>query len=115
MVYYFLLWLCAICPLSANLIEIQDFSELMIQKSRQNEFVLYVGLEACVPCQNVKAVLNGFDDTKIYAIDLKKTPKARHLFNIDSVPSLIFFKNGQVEQILTGEKNIIRYFSNIQR
>lgn len=115
MVYYLLLWLCAIFPLSASLVEIQDFSELMIQKSRQSEFVLYVGLEACVPCQNVKAVLNGFEDTKIYGIDLKKTPKARHLFNIDSVPCLIFFKNGQVEHMISGEKNIIRHFSSIQR
>lgn len=112
---YFLLLLSLISPLYSSCIEIQDFPELMIQKSRQKDFILYVGLDACIPCQNVKTVLKDVEDKKIYAIDLKKIPKARHLLNIDTVPSLIIFNHGDIEQVITGEKNITRYFSNTPR
>jgi thioredoxin-like negative regulator of GroEL len=98
----------------SDLLEIKDLSELMILKTRQSPLYVYVGIEACIPCQNVKLAIKSENNMQIHAIDLKKIPKCRHLLEIDAVPTLIVYDNGLELKKITGEKNIIDFLSNIR-
>ncbi|NBU99454.1 MAG: hypothetical protein EBS19_14810 [Spirochaetia bacterium] len=86
----------------------------MILKTRQSPLYVYVGIEACIPCQNVKLAIKSDDKIPIHAIDLKRIPKSRHLLEIDSVPTLIVYDKGLEIKKITGEKKILEFFSNIQ-
>lgn len=58
--------------------------------------------EWCQPCQMMKPILHDLknkmgDQADILKIDIDKNPKTASQFSIQSVPTLIIFKNGEIK------------------
>lgn len=60
----------------------------------------------CPPCKRMMPVLEQFaannTNLKVLKVDIEDSPIAATNFSIDSVPTFIFFKGGEVVKRLTG-------------
>ena len=60
----------------------------------------------CMPCKMIAPVLNDIaaeagDRFKIVKVDIDKDPQLANAYNVQSVPTLVFIKNGKVaDQVL---------------
>ncbi len=94
--------------------EIQTEAELKSILQTEKECLFAVGAPYCIPCERVKKLLVQKEDSscKIYWIDLKKIPSARHIFNFKAIPYFEVFKEGQAPIHLSGEKGCRTYLMN---
>lgn len=96
------------------------FSEII--KSEKPTLVDFYA-DWCGPCKMMKPILEEVksklgDQATILKIDVDKSPQVMHTFQIQGVPTLILFKNGQIKWrqagvVLANElERIIRQHAN---
>ena len=74
----------------------------------------------CGPCKMLSPVLEKIDEKfgenlKILKVDIDKFPELANKYNIMSVPTLIFFENGEIVRQETGfmpEENIMEFIKS---
>lgn len=72
-----------------------------ILKSEQLVLVDF-SAEWCAPCQMMTPILKQLkamlgDSVKILKVDIDKNPAVARQYNVQSVPTLILFKNGEIK------------------
>lgn len=70
----------------------KDFNDLI----NNNLILVDFYTEWCGPCKMLSEVLNNVDFIKILKVDADKFPNLAMKFGIMSVPTLCFFKNGNL-------------------
>ena len=88
----------------------------------QKENLLFIDFFAswCGPCQMLAPVLENISKNKtnidIAKIDIDKNMELASKYNIEVVPTLLFFKDGKLQKTLTGympESSLIKEFENL--
>ena len=108
----------------ANIEEINDDN---FKNSIQKNDIVIVDFNApwCGPCRKLSPILeqvqNEFiNEVKIYKIDTDKNPISAQEYGIISLPTVLFFKTGEVKEIMVGmltKSSIVEltYLSNFLR
>ena len=74
-------------------------------KVLENDGIVLVDFSAtwCGPCKMQKPVLGGMEDElEIYSVDVDESPELAGRYNVNAVPSLMFFKGGVLKNTLVG-------------
>jgi len=90
----------------SNLVKItdQNFEDEVIQSDKG--FLLDFSAEWCGPCKALAPVLENIaqeeDNVRIGKIDIDQNPSIATRFQIRSVPTMIFFRGGEIKGQLSG-------------
>jgi len=65
------------------------------------------GATWCGPCKKLHPIMNDLADTydgkiKVFEVDVGDSPKTAMKYGITSVPQLLFFKGGKVQETVVG-------------
>ena len=74
-------------------------------KVLENDGIVLVDFSAtwCGPCKMQKPVLEELEDElEIYSVDVDESPELAGRYNVNAVPSLMFFKGGVLKNTLVG-------------
>ena len=74
-------------------------------KVLENDGIVLVDFSAtwCGPCKMQKPVLEEMEDElEIYSVDVDESPELAGRYNVNAVPSLMFFKGGVLKNTLVG-------------
>ncbi|MFZ2905179.1 MAG: thioredoxin [Cyclobacteriaceae bacterium] len=77
----------------------QTFSEIVKQ---EKPTLVDFYADWCGPCKMMKPILEDVksrigENATILKIDVDRTPQVMHTYNIQGVPTLILFKNGEIK------------------
>lgn len=79
-------------------IEEQRINEEIIKNSHKLAIIDFFA-DWCVPCQMLTPILSELDkkypDIEIYKVNVDESPNATMTYGIHSVPTMLFFKNGE--------------------
>lgn len=79
-------------------IEESQINEEIIKNSHKVSIIDFYA-EWCVPCQMLTPILNELDkkysDLEIFKVNIEETPNINMLYGINSVPTMLFFKDGE--------------------
>ena len=93
-----------------------NFKEGVIDSSRPSLVDFYA--EWCSPCKAISPMIEGLKqeyDGKInvFKIDVDLNPELANQFDIRSVPTLIFFKNGNIVNTIKGSASKTKLIENL--
>ena len=78
-------------------IEEKQIREEIVRNSNKLSIIDFYA-DWCVPCQMLTPILNELDkkysDLEIYKVNVEECQSANMLYNINSIPTIIFFKDG---------------------
>ena len=91
----------------SNLTPITDanFEEMILRSDKLA--VLDFGAEWCHPCKKIHAILEDLapswkDRAVIGEIDISSSPETPRRYGVLNIPQVLFFKNGQLVETVTG-------------
>lgn len=103
----------------ANIEEINDDN---FKNSIQKNDIVIVDFNApwCGPCRKLSPILeqvqNEFiNEVKIYKIDTDKNPISAQEYGIISLPTVLFFKSGEVKETMVGMLTKSSIVSNVKK
>jgi thioredoxin 1 len=77
------------------MIEIKNKTDLFEQISDIELTLVDFGARWCGPCRVLSKILPQLEtDVKIVTVDIDQHPELSSLYNVRSIPALVFFKNG---------------------
>ncbi len=87
-----------------------------IVANSQRLMILDVYADWCMPCQMLAPVLTELDkkykDVQVYKVNADEAPNFTQMNNINSIPTLIFYKDGEEKERVVG-LNSLDKLSNI--
>ena len=91
----------------SNLVQVTDtnFDDVILRANRLA--VLDFGAEWCQPCKKIHAILEELapawrDRVVMGEIDIATSPETPRRYGILNIPQVLFFKNGQLVETVTG-------------
>ena len=79
-------------------IDESQINEEIIKNSHKVSIIDFYA-DWCVPCQMLTPILNELDkkysDLEIFKVNIEETPNINMLYGINSVPTMLFFKDGE--------------------
>ncbi len=80
--------------------------EKEVLKEKEKIVLVDFFAEWCPPCQAMKPILEeiseNFKEIKVGKVDIEKSPNLAETYQIISIPTLIFFKDGEIIERITG-------------
>ena len=80
-------------------IQAENFEQKVIYDNSDNLTVVDFMANWCSPCQQLKPVLedlsNEYKDINFFKVDIDKNMDLAKKYSISSIPTVIFFKNGE--------------------
>ena len=90
-------------------IEEERVSQEIVLNS-QKLMILDVFADWCIPCQMMAPILNEIDkkyhDVEVYKLNADEAPNFVTLHDISSIPTLLFFKDGEEKERVVGLESI---------
>jgi thioredoxin 1 len=91
-----------------------DYQEII---ERNHSCVIKFGSEGCMPCEKFNTILDEISPkfkgrVRFFNVDIDEEPKLASLFNVKSVPTVFFIKDGKMFSSALGlmNKNILYDF-----
>ncbi len=84
---------------------VEEFNQIVAQNDRLMVFDLYA--DWCGPCKMLAPILDDVADNyneraSFYKIDTEDLPSIAQMFRVEGIPYVVFFKNGAIQNALTG-------------
>lgn len=90
-------------------IEERQINEEIVKNSHKLSIIDFFA-DWCMPCQMLTPVLNELDkkykNLEVYKINIDEAPNVAMTYNINSIPTMIFFKNGEEVERKVGLESI---------
>lgn len=92
-------------PIELSAFDDQSFDEKVL--ANQGLVVVEFWNEGCIPCRQLRRILTQLaadipSNIRIGAVNVSENPALAERYGIQAVPSLLFFKNGEVVETRTG-------------
>lgn len=90
-------------------IEESQINEEIVKNSHKLSIIDFFA-DWCMPCQMLTPVLNELDkkykNLEVYKVNIDESQNASMTYNISSIPTMIFFKNGEEVERKVGLESI---------
>ena len=94
-----------------------DFNEEVLEK--KNAYVVEFFSPTCIHCKKMEKVLdklsNVYESVNFGAIDISKDMTLAQRYDVRSVPTIIFFKQGEMIQKVIGDTHELVITENIKK
>ena len=98
--------------------ELQEFNEIL---ENNNMVVLKCGAEWCSPCKTMEPIIESVAEqfkgkVHVETIDVDDSPDISTQYRVRSIPTMLFFKNGELKDKSVGamsESELINRINNL--